>query len=392
MWQNLINNKILLSNAIERFSIQTFLKMGKRIMLLLLITLFSLILILIMVLWMYSPGKPKPFLDANGKLLMNSISEKIYININGVKQGMFIKSKNETHPVLLFLHGGMPEYFLTQKYPTGLEDYFTVVWWEQRGSGISYNSKSSTSKITLEQMIADALEVTNYLRNRFHKNKIYLMAHSGGSFIGIQATAKAPELFYAYIGVGQMSNQLKSEKLAYQYMLEQFRKNGNKTMLQKLENAAVIDSIPNAYLKVRDKAMHSLGIGTTHNMKSIITGIFIPSLTCREYTLKEKYNLWAGKSHSGVSSLWTEMLSTNLMLQVPKLNIPVYFFGGVYDYTVSCTLAKEYLGKLQAPVKGFYTFKESAHSPIFEEPEKVKEIMLKDVLNGTTSLADTLIR
>ena len=84
-------------------------------MLLLLITLFSLILILIMVLWIYSPGKPKPFLDANGKLLMNSISEKINININGVKQGMFIKGKDVTKPVLLYLHGGLPDYFLTQK-------------------------------------------------------------------------------------------------------------------------------------------------------------------------------------------------------------------------------------------------------------------------------------
>ena len=82
-----------------------------------------------------SPGKPEPFLDENGKPLAGSISEKIFIDINGVQQGMFIKSRDVTHPVLLYLHGGMPDYFLTQKYPTGLEDDFTVVWWEQRGSG-----------------------------------------------------------------------------------------------------------------------------------------------------------------------------------------------------------------------------------------------------------------
>ena len=364
----------------------------KKVAILLLKIFLSVIIILGILLWAYSPGNSKPYLDTLGNIIKGSISEKIFIDINGVKQGMFIKSKNDTNPVLLFLHGGMPEYFLTQKYPTGLEDYFTVVWWEQRGSGISYTSNNSSSTITSKQMVADAVEVTNYLRTRFHKNKIYLMAHSGGSFIGIQAAAKTPELFYAYIGVGQMSNQLQSEKLAYEYMLEQYRKNADKTMVRKLENAPVIDSIPNAYLKLRDKAMHSLGIGTTHNMNSIITGIFIPSLTFKEYTLTEKYNLWAGKSHSGISSLWAEMLSTNLMIQVPKLNIPVYFFGGVYDYTVSYTLAKDYLEKLQAPVKGFYTFKQSAHSPIFEEPRKVIEIMLKDVLNGTTLLADTLKR
>ena len=360
----------------------------KRMSIVLLTIFLSSILILGIVLWLYSPGKSEPFLDKSGNPIVGSISEKIFIEINGVKQGMFIKSKDKTHPVLLFLHGGMPEYFLSKKYPTGLENYFTVVWWEQRGSGISYNSNNSPVAITLEQMVADAIEVTNYLRNRFHKDKIYLMAHSGGSFIGIQTAAKAPELYYAYIGVSQMSNQLKSEQLAYQYMLNQYKLSGDKRTVQKLEITPVIDGTPNEYLELRDKAMHSLGVGTTHNMRSIITGIFIPSLLCGEYTLQEKYKMWAGKSQSGVSSLWTEMLSTNLMVKVPKLEIPVYFLGGIYDYTVSYTLAKEYLEKLQAPIKGFYTFKQSAHSPIFEEPEKVKEIIEFDILKGKINLAD----
>lgn len=348
----------------------------------------SIISLLGIVVWLYSPGKSKPYLDKFGNLLSGSISEKTFVTINGVKQGMFIKSKDETRPVLLFLHGGMPEYFLSQTYPTGLDDQFIVVWWEQRGSGISYNSNSSPEPITLEQLVADAVAVTNYLRNRFNKNKIYLMAHSGGSFIGIETAAKAPELYYAYIGVSQLSNQLRSEQLAYNYMLRQYKLSGDNGMVQKLENAPVVDDVPDNYLKVRDKAMHHLGIGTMHNMKSVTTGIFIPSLLCKEYTVREKYNLWAGKSHSGVSSLWTKMLSTNLMIQVPKLKIPTYFFGGVYDYTVSYSLAKEYFEKLQAPVKGFYTFKNSAHSPLFEEPQRVREIMLKDVLNGTSSMAD----
>ena len=192
-------------------------------MLIIISVLVAFILILVGVLQLWSPGKPGPFLDANGSPLAGSISEKVFININGVKQGMFIKSKDVSHPVLLYLHGGMPDYFLTQKYPTGLEDYFTVVWWEQRGSGISYSADIPPETMTLEQMISDTLEVTNYLRNRFDKEKIYLMGHSGGTFIGIQAAARAPELYYAYIGVAQMSNQLKSEKLAYDYMLEQFK-------------------------------------------------------------------------------------------------------------------------------------------------------------------------
>ncbi|MBA4385323.1 MAG: alpha/beta hydrolase [Anaerolinea sp.] len=360
------------------------------IMLILLIVLLASVLILAALFLILSPGTPDPFLDENGKPLAGSISEKVIVRINGVEQGMFIVGKDTNNPVLLYLHGGMPDYFLTQKYPTGLEDYFTVVWWEQRGSGLSYISGAPTGTITSEQLIADTLEVTNYLRNRFNKEKIYLMGHSGGTFIGIQAAERAPELYHAYIGVAQMSNQFESERLAFEFMLEKFMENGNTKMVQKLEAAPITleAGIPDEYYALRDGAMHSLGIGTTHDMKSIISGIFLPSLTFRGYTLAEKFNLWRGKSQSGVSPIWQEIIATDLSQKVPKLEIPVYFFSGIYDYTCSYTLAKDYLENLQAPIKGFYSFNLSAHSPLFEEPEKMKQIFEEDVFKGLNNLAD----
>lgn len=360
-------------------------------MLIILSVLLVCILIFVGTLQVYSQGKVKPFLDESGKPLKRSISEKIHVNINGVEQGMFIKSKDSTNPVLLYLHGGMPDYFLTRKYPTGLEDYFTVVWWEQRGSGLSYCADIPPETMTLEQMISDTKDLTNYLRKRFGQEKIYLMGHSGGTFIGIQVASRAPELYHAYIGVAQMSDQLKSERLAYEYMLKKFRENGNTKMVRKLEAAPVTmkDGIPDAYLALRDPAMHSLGIGTTHDMHSVITGIFLPSLTSREYTLIEKVNMWRGKSRSGISILGANMLTTDLSKQVPELKLPVYFFEGLYDYTCSYTEAKSYFEKLKAPMKGFYTFEKSAHSPLFEEPEKMQQILREDVLVGLNNLSDT---
>lgn len=348
--------------------------------------IFSLMVIclvtLIGTLLLLSPGTPAPFTDENGNSLPASISEKTFIDVNGVKQGMFIKSRDSTHPVLLYLHGGLPEYYLTRQYPTGLEDLFTVVWWEQRGSGMSYSSDIPPESMTREQMIADVLRVTDYLRQRFGQDKIYLMGHSGGTFIGIQVAAQAPEKYAAYIGVAQMSRQLKSEMLAYDYMLRQFRENGNQDMVRTLEAAPVTmtGGTSKTYLAVRDEAMHSLGIGTTRDMHSVIKGIFLPSLTFREYTLREKINLWRGKSHSGVSSLWNTMLHTDLTQEVPELSLPVYFFHGIYDYTVSYTEAKSYFEKLRAPRKKFYTFEQSAHSPLFEEPEKARKILREEVL------------
>jgi len=197
-------------------------------------------------------------------------------------------------------------------------------------------------------------------------------------------------LYHAYIGVAQMSNQLKSEKLAYDYMLVQFRKNGNAKMVRKLEAAPVTmtGGTRDAYLALRDPAMHSLGIGTMRDMKSVVTGIVLESFQSKDYTMREKIDLWRGKSSSGISSLWDEMTSTDLSQAVTELEVPVYFLEGIYDYTCSYTEAKAYFEKLNAPLKGFYTFEQSAHSPIFEEPEKTIKIFQEDVLKGTNRLAD----
>jgi pimeloyl-ACP methyl ester carboxylesterase len=368
----------------KQISNNSYIQNGGRIMLTILSIFLVCILILTGVLLACSPGKAKPFLDKSGKTLEGSISEKIHVTINGIEQGMFIKSKDSSNPVLLYLHGGMPDYFLTRKYPTGLEDYFTVVWWEQRGSGLSYSADIPSETMTLEQMISDTKEVTNYLRKRFGQEKIYLMGHSGGTFVGIHVASRTPEMYHAYIGVAQISNQLKSEILAYEYMLKKFRENGNTKMVRKLEAAPVTmtGGISDSYRVLRDPAMHSLGIGTTHDMHSVITGIFLPSLLSPEYSLIEKINMWRGKSHSGISILWDNILATDLSKQVPELKIPVYFFEGIYDYTCSYTEAKAYFEKLKAPIKGFYTFEKSAHSPLFEESEKMQQILKDDILVG----------
>ena len=370
-------------------SVRTFTRMAGRIALTVMAVLLISLLVLVGVLLFMSPGTPKPFLDDSGKPLGGSISEKIKVNINGVEQGMFIKGKNARNPVLLYLHGGMPDYFLTEHYPTGLDEYFTVVWWEQRGSGLSYSADIPPESVNPGQLVSDIVEVTNYLRKRFGREKIYLMGHSGGTFMGIQAAAQAPELYHAYIGVAQMSNQLESERLAYGYMLQRFRDDGNTEMVRRLEAARVGDAIPlpDSYLKVRDVAMHGLGVGTTHDMKSIVTGLLLRSLLNREYTLSEKIGMWRGKIFSN-SLLWNTQLSTDLTKMVTRLEVPVYFFHGVYDYTVSYPLARSFYERLDAPVKGFYTFKQSAHSPLFEEPEKMREIVRADVLTGSKRLAD----
>ncbi len=341
--------------------------------------------------WICSPGKTEPFVDTQGRPIAGSISEKVFVSINGVRQGMFLRGRSTSNPVLLLLHGGpgMPEYFLTRRYPTGLEEQFVVCWWERRGAGLSYSADIPPETMTAEQAIDDTIAVTNYLRKRFGQEKIYLMGHSGGSFIGIQAAARAPRLFHAWIGVAQMTYQLESERLAWEHLLELARQKGDRRTARQLEGAPVIMTVPlpDAWMKMRDGIMHRAGVGTTRDMRSVVTGVFLRSWFCRGYTMKEKSAIWRGKNVAQ-GLMWDPMIATDLRTVLRRLGIPVYFFHGKHDYTVSYALAKAWFGQIEAPLKGFYTFEKSAHSPLFEEPDAMGRILREDVLKGRTSLAD----
>jgi pimeloyl-ACP methyl ester carboxylesterase len=113
---------------------------------------------------------------------------------------MVIRGRSQHNPVLLWVHGGpgMPDYLLTEQYATNLEDLFTVVWWDQRGAALSYHPTIPPETMTIEQFISDTLAVTDYLRQRFHQEKIFLLGYSWGSLIAIQAAARSPERYHAY--------------------------------------------------------------------------------------------------------------------------------------------------------------------------------------------------
>lgn len=338
-----------------------------------------------------SPGEPAAPVDDFGQPIAGSLSERVFVEINGLRQGMFIQTTDISHPVLLFLHGGpgMPEFFLNNTHPTGLERDFTVVWWEQRGSGLSFNPDIPPQSMTVAQMIDDTLAVTDYLRRRFGVDRIYMLGHSWGSFLGIQVAAAAPERFHAYIGMGQVSWQLRSEVAAHGAMLNEYRERGDAGMVHWLQAAPVslTDGLSPAYLRLRDNAMHGLGAGTTRDMGSVVTGVFLPVWQCRAYTLREKLNIWRGLSWSR-EFLWDVFIGADLTKLVQKLDLPLYFFTGLHDLTANHDLARDYFDLIKAPVKGFYTFANSAHSPLFEEPQRARAILRQDVLTRTNQLAD----
>jgi len=186
-------------------------KVGK-ILLFTFISIIGMLLIGLILLWVKSPGRLDPLKDMTGKEIAGSLVEKNFMEIGGVRQGFFIRSENPENPVLLFLHGGpgSPElpYSVAYESSERLEKYFTVCYWEQRGACMSFNDAIDVATMTIEQMVEDARQMTDYLQRRFNREKIFLAGHSWGSYLGIKTVEKYPDNYLAFIGVGQISNQM----------------------------------------------------------------------------------------------------------------------------------------------------------------------------------------
>lgn len=193
--------------------------------------------------------------------------------------------------------------------------------------------------------------------------------------------------------MSQIADQPRSELLSYNKMKTMYKDKGNEKMVKKLDSYKT-DNPDKSWLKrwfaasERDTAMHELGGGTMYNMKSVITGIFFPILRCRDYTRLERINIWKGESFVQKTQISYDRMEFVAKDSVPELKIPIYFLAGKHDLTCCYDIQKEYYNDIKAPLKGFYTFKNSAHSPLFEEPKEVMNVLKKDVLNGTASMSD----
>lgn len=329
-------------------------------------------------------GTIEQFTDDKGDTIPGSVAEKIYIEVNGRKNGLIIRGKSENNPVLLFISGGpgVPQYWLNDsyktKYPNNIEDEFTVCWWDYIGEGLSYDASIDPSEITLEKLTDDACVVCDYLKERFGVEKVYLMAHSGGTMLGMNLAIEKPEYFYCYFGMGQVTNPgYDRHEAGYKYMKDYFEKTNQKGNLKKLK-ALVCEK--NGHIVLNDKyhegywekILLKAGCGTTREMRSDAFGIFFPQMLSHCYTLTEKINYWKGKALLAKSPYSAE---SKKIYELVETRIPVIFLSGTYDYTTPIDDVRTLYEKIESKEKAFYEFSESAHSPLWEENEKVLEVM-----------------
>ena len=145
----------------------------------------------------------------------NGVQEGGFVVIGGIKQWVQIRGEDRDNPVLLFVHGGPGGSTLPMSSGwRPWEKHFTVVQWDQRGTGRTYGETGDAiaPTMTLERMTQDGIELAQYLRTHLHKDKIVLVGHSWGSFLGIHIVKQRPDLFCAYVGVGQVVGRATFEK------------------------------------------------------------------------------------------------------------------------------------------------------------------------------------
>ncbi len=335
---------------------------------------------LAVILWVKSPGKADPIADLNGNVIAGSISTIEKITLGGQEQYLIIRAKDITKPVMLFLHGGpgSPEIAFMKNSNQAIEKDFVMVYWEQLGAGKSWSKNILPESMNIGKFISDTRELSIYLANRFKQEKIYILGHSWGTLLGVLTAHKYPALFHAYFGVGQVAFQYKAEQISFKWVKEQANKYNDRDAQKALSKISFPDSSANDktwvdYLMVERKYVTHFGGGLTHKTTGMWP-VIKTLINTNEYTFNEKIN-YLSASLQSLKLLWPEVVNKNLFREIDSLQIPVYIFQGKYDYQTPYSVALEFYTQLKAPHKEFFTFENSAHSPLLEEVDKFNSIV-----------------
>lgn len=292
----------------------------------------------------------------------NAIDEARFVKIGGVEEWIQIRGENRDNPVILFLHGGpgftaIP-YF--QKIMRPWEKDFTIVHWDQRGAGKSYarNGRSDQPKPALDQMVSDGIEVAEYARKHLNKPKTILIGYSWGSVLGIEMARARPDLFYAFVGTGQVMDTAESELAGYRGVLARARAAGDRESVATLEK---IGQPP--YRRMQDLGTQRGILEKYRPAGEIGLDQFKTLLMAPGYSLREVADVYMF-----APELARDLLAVILKYKVTDRGstfaLPLYFFCGAEDSWTSPEVVKAYLPKLEAPHKEIVLFPDVGHHAV----------------------------
>lgn len=304
------------------------------------------------------------------------IDRKEQVMLGGLKQTIHIWGTSENNPIILFLHGGpgVPNRHGIAKRHLDLTDDFTIVAWDQRGTGGSYFG-CDPATLTLEQLISDCIELIDYLCRELHREKIFLVGGSWGTELGTFVCARAPEKIAGYIGYGQVVNGIENENLSYAYTLRKAKEANDEESL--LELKRIGPPVDGQYKPVFEGLMAQRRIlsrygGHSVKKESYFKGTVLPILRSPELSLRDKIGTAKGYKLC-LSHMWPTIVKYDFLNELNSFQVPYYIFQGRKDENTPASLIQGYYDAITAPDKDLIWFENSAHGPLGEEPERFKK-------------------
>ncbi|QLK86835.1 alpha/beta hydrolase [Staphylococcus sp. 17KM0847] len=310
----------------------------------------------------------KHYYEQEGKRII-----KLYLKMNGVRQGVIIETSSFDHPILLVVHGGpgFPLYPFFRAHRVDLTERYTVVFWDQRGTGMSYTKQ----QMTMEDLIQDTFSLIQYLCHHYHQKQVFLMCHSFGTLIGALVAQRYPKWIAAYIGIGQLANVYYNEQVVLKKLIQHAEKAHHQRALDALKKVE-LDRYFNQnhyYEKLRERYTNRYRGGFSIRGYSIFK-MFQTMMVTPNYTWLERINIVRG-SLSPFEHLTTEMVETNLMTIAQEIQVPFYLLQGVYDLQTTYEDSYAMFECVGSRVKHYYVLQHSAHAPFIDERDKVIQIM-----------------
>jgi len=316
-------------------------------------------------------GTTPPLRGPHGEVLPDSIAEVAYRRLGGLDQWVMIRGESLDNPPLILLHGGpgWSETALFRHFNAPLERSFTVVYWDQRGAGKSFDRAISRSSMTVEQFIADLDELVDAVCERLGKSKVAIFGHSWGSALGVLYAARFPEKVAAYVGSGQLGDWAAAESASYEFALGEAHRRSRRAV-RRLEAIGRPPYSAEAVFTERTWVARCEGWMKPRAAWKMGHAV----LGSRESSILELRGAMRGFRWS-MNAMWAEVSQLNLIELAPALQMPVFFLLGREDHFVPPETSMAYFDALAAPSKKLVWFEHSGHEPFLDEPTEFNAAM-----------------
>ena len=295
-------------------------------------------------------------------------------------QWIRVRGTDASNPVLLLIQQGPGLPMINEagrfEHLLGLEDAFTVVYWDQRGCGRSLRGSKGGAGISLEQMVGDTVSILELLRDRFG-GKTYVAGFSFGAALGAHATARRPELVAALVAVGTDIDGVAAGNSAYDFALATARERGNRRATRQLMAVGTPPHLDAKQFSTRVRWATNFG-GVTRNetYASLARELLASLMRSPDYSVGDVIRTLRGVSATQ-AALLGELATLDLVRAVPRLEVPVVMVQGRLDQVAPGEAAERYASSLEAPSKQLVWFENSAHTPQLEEPVKFRDLLMR---------------